>query len=106
MDGPTSIQSCVSVSVGLADKDEDADADQTRTERLVSGQPTGFFTQLEEIEIDFRVSGLPHAVVKEAEIFRVQELSRRSKVILIEKHFKPTCSRITSTTHSAIIRRR
>ena len=25
--------------------------------------------------------------------------SKRSKVILIEKHFKPTCSRITSTTH-------
>ena len=30
----------------------------------------------------------------------------KSKVILIEKHFKPTCSRITSTTHSAIIRKR
>ena len=31
---------------------------------------------------------------------------RRSKVILIEKHFKATCSRITSTTHSATIRKR
>ena len=29
-----------------------------------------------------------------------------SKVILIEKLFKPTCSRITSTTHSATIRKR
>ena len=85
MDGPTSIQSCVPVSVELADKDEDADenvdADQTRTERPVSGQPTGLFTQLEKIDIDFRVSGLPHAVVKEAEIFRVQELVKK-----IESH--------------------
>ena len=31
---------------------------------------------------------------------------KKSKIILIEKHFKPTCSRITSTTHSAKIRRR
>ena len=31
-------------------------------------------TQLEEIDIDFRVPGLSYAVVKEAEIFRVQEL--------------------------------
>ena len=37
-------------------------------------------TQREEIDIDFRVSGLPHAVVKEAE-FRVQELVKK-----IENH--------------------
>ena len=42
------------------DKDEDVDADQTRTERLVGGQQS---TQLEEIDIDFRVSGLSHSVV-------------------------------------------
>ena len=28
--------------------------------------------------------------------------SKRSKVILIEKDFKPTCSRVASTTHLAI----
>ena len=65
-DGPTSIQSCVPVSVELVDKDEDkdedVDADQTRTVRPVGGQS---FTQLEEIDIDFRVPGLSHAVVKE-----------------------------------------
>ena len=39
-----------------------------RTRRLVkSGQSIGLFTQREEIDIDFRVSGLPHAVVKQAE---------------------------------------
>ena len=31
---------------------------------------------------------------------------RRSRVILIDKHLKPTCSKITSTTHSATIRKR
>ena len=69
-------QSCVPVSVERVDKDKDADenvdADQTRTERPVSGQTTGFFTQLEEKDIDFRVSGFPHAVVKQAENFRVR----------------------------------
>ena len=38
-------------------------------------------TQVEEIDIDFRVSGLPHAVVKEAEHLRVQELVKK-----IESH--------------------
>ena len=49
-------QSCVPVSVERVDKDKDADenvdADQTRTVRPVSLQPTGSFTQLEEIDID------------------------------------------------------
>ena len=65
MDGPQSIQSCVSLSLEFVDKyedtDENVDTDQTRTERLVGGQQ---FTQLQEIDIDFRVPGLPHAVVK------------------------------------------
>ena len=39
----------------------------------MSGQPTGLFTQLEKIDIDFRVSGLLHAVVKQAENFRGRE---------------------------------
>ena len=69
-------------SVERVDKDKDADenvdADQTRTGRLVSGQK---FTQREEIDIDFRVSGLPRAVVKEAENFRVRELVKK-----IESH--------------------
>ena len=38
-------------------------------------------SQREEIDIDFRVSGLPHAVVKQAENFRVREL-----VKMIENH--------------------
>ena len=58
------------MSVERVDKDKDADenvdADQTSTVRPVSGQPTGLFTQLEKMDIDFRVSGLPQAVVKQA----------------------------------------
>ena len=80
------VNSCVPVSVERSDKDKDADenvdTDQMRTERPVeSGQQTGLFTQLEEIDIDFRVSGLPHAVVKQAENFRVRELGKK-----IESH--------------------
>ena len=48
---------------------------------MKSGQLTGLFTQREEINIDFRVSGLPHAVVKQAEYFRVRELVKK-----IESH--------------------
>ena len=80
------VESCVPVSVERSDKDKDADenvdADQISTERPVkSGQSVGLFTQHEEIDIDFRVSGLPHAVVKQAENFRVRELVKK-----IESH--------------------
>ena len=86
VDGPPSSQSCVPVSVELVDKDEDADenvdADQTRMVRPVeSEQSMGLFTQREEIDIDYRVPGLLHAVVKEAEHFHVQELMKK-----IESH--------------------
>ena len=64
------------------DTDENVDADRVTTGRpVVSGQPTSLITQLEEIDIDFRVSGLPHAVVKQAENFRVRELVKK-----IESH--------------------
>ena len=48
--------------------------DQTRTERPVGGQEP---TKVEELDIDFRVPGLSHAVVKEAEHLRVQELVKK-----------------------------
>ena len=68
VDGPKSIQSFVSMLVQIVDKYEDED--QTRTERPVGGQQS---TDLEEIDIDFRVRGLSHEVVKEGENFRFQE---------------------------------
>ena len=58
------------------------DADRDRTERpVVSGHPIGSSTQLEEVDIDIGVSGLPLAVVKQAENFRVRELEKK-----IESH--------------------
>ena len=53
------------VSVERLDKDKDADenvdADHARTERPVeSEQSIDLLTQREDIDIDFRVSGLPH----------------------------------------------
>ena len=59
------------------DADENVDADHVRTGRLVHEQPPSLFTQCEDIDIDFRVSGLPHAVVKQAENFRVRELVKK-----------------------------
>ena len=62
--------------------DQDKDADHVRSERPVeSEQSIGLFTQREETDIDFRVSGLPHAVGKQAENFRVRELVKK-----IESH--------------------
>ena len=63
------VSSCVPVSIKRLDQDKDADenvdADHVRTERPVkSEQSIGLFTQREQIDIDFRVSGLPHAFVK------------------------------------------
>ena len=73
--------SCVKRLDQDKDADENEDADHVRTGRLVYEQPPALFTQCEDIDIDFRVSGLPHAVVKLAEYFRVRELVKR-----IESH--------------------
>ena len=77
--------SCVAVSARSSDQDKDADenvdADHVRTGRLVFEQQTGLSTQREERDIDFRMSGLPHAVVKQAENCRVRELVKK-----IESH--------------------
>ena len=79
------VKSCVPVSVERVDKDKDAnenvDADQTSTGGPVYEQPPGLFTQCDDVDTDFRVSGLPHAVVKQAENFRVRELVKK-----IESH--------------------
>ena len=64
------------------DKDHNVDTGHVRTVRPVgSEQSIGLFTQREEIDIDFRIPGLPHAVVKQADNFRVRELVKK-----IENH--------------------
>ena len=82
------------------DTDKHVDADRDETGRpIVSGQPTGSSTQLEEVDIDFRVSGLPHAVVKQAETSRVRELVKKTESHLIDKIFKPIYNKVIPTTH-------
>ena len=68
------------------DKDKDTnknvDADHDSTGRpVVIGQPTGLSTPFNEVDIDLRVSGLPHAVVKQAENSLVREFVKK-----IENH--------------------
>ena len=81
------VNSCVPVSVERSDKDQDAeenvDEDRVRTGRPVgSEQSLDLFTQREDMDIDFRVCGLPQTVVKQAENFRVREFVKK-----IESHF-------------------
>ena len=71
------------------DTDENADADRVRTGRLVkSGQSIGLFTQREEIYINFRMSALPHAVVKQAQNFCVRELVKKIESYLHREAFQ------------------
>ena len=64
------------------DTDRNEDADHDRTVRpVVIGQPIGSSAPFNEVDIDFRVSGLPHAVVKQADNSRVRELVKK-----IENH--------------------
>ena len=99
------------VSVERLEKDKDADenvdADHVRMGRPVeSEQSIGLFTQREEIDIDFRVSGLSHAVVKQAENFRLRELVKKIESHLIDKIFKPICNKVMPTTRSVTNRKR
>ena len=64
--GSESTQSCVSMPTKIEEED------QTRTGRPVD---------VEELDIDFRNPGLSHAIVKQAENFRVRELVKK-----IESH--------------------
>ena len=64
------------------DADENVHADHIRTVRSIeSEQSIDLFTQREDMDMVFRVSGLSHAVVKQAENFRVRELVKK-----IESH--------------------
>ena len=78
------------------DTDKDVDADRDRTERPVGGH---WSPQLEVIDIDFNVSGLPHAVWSKPKILVFVNSWRRSRVILIDKIFKPICNKVMPTTH-------
>ena len=65
----------------VAGGSEDSQRIQAKSKTQLSRTVRPVGAQLEEIDIDFRVSGLPHEVVKEAENFQVQELVKK-----IESH--------------------
>ena len=105
------VKSCVPVSVERLDKDKDADesvdADQCSTGRPVSGQRTGLFTQLEEIDIGLQsvwIATCSCETSRELPRSRAREEDRESS------SSRSTSSRlaakITSTTHLVTIRKR
>ena len=62
--------------------EEEEEANHDRTERpVVIGQPISSSSTINEVDIDFKVSGFPHSVVKRAENSRVRELVKK-----IENH--------------------
>ena len=63
-----------------ANLEEDANHDRT-VRHVVTSQTVGSSSKLNEVDIDFRISGLPHSVVKQAENSRVRELVKK-----IENH--------------------
>ena len=63
-----------------ANLEEDANHDRS-VRRVVIGQPISWSSTINEVDIDFRISGLPHSVVKQAENSRVRELVKK-----IENH--------------------
>ena len=74
------------------------DANHDRTGRpVVCSQSSSTFN---EVDIDFRISGLPHSVVKQAENSRVRELVKKiENHPLIDKIFTPIYNKIMPTTH-------
>ena len=62
--------------------------------------------QKEEHQIDFRIPGLSHAVVKEAEHLRVQELVKRIENHPHREALHADLQQNNVQTHSAKVRRR
>ena len=94
-EGPTSIQSCVPVSDELVDKDENA---------LKQNGETSEWTIVRSARGNRH--WLQSARICHMQLWKKQKISAVKSSWLIETYFKQTYSRITSTTHSATIRRR
>ena len=71
--------------------------DKTDHDRTVKPVVCHEQSMLNEVNIDFRISGLSHSVVKQAENSRVRELVKK-----IENPPSPTCSSTRSTTKQSL----
>ena len=73
---------CMNTNLFVERLEKDMDAYHDRTGRpVVCSQPVGSSSMFNEVDIDFRISGLPYSVVKQAEHSRVRELVKK-----IENH--------------------
>ena len=93
--GLESPQSCVLMPTKIEEEEEEED--QTRTARPV---------KVEDLDIDFRVPGLSHAVVKEAEHLRVHELVNKIENHPHRESLQADLQQNNVYNHSATIRRR
>ena len=100
MNAPSFSQSCVSVFVEFADEGKDA----RKRGRETFEWTNSFVHLVEETNIDFRVSGLPYAVVKQAWNFRVREFVKKIQIQSNPRRASRHCSKIRSTTHLVTIR--
>ena len=55
---------------------------------------------LNEVDIDFRIPGLPHSVVKQAENYRVRELVKKIDNHLTDDLFNKIYNKTKPTTRS------
>ena len=61
---------------------------------------------LNEVNIDFRIPGLPHSVVKQADNYRVRELVKKIENTLADKLFNEIYNKTKLTTHLVRIPRK
>ena len=54
---------------------------------------------LNEVDIDFRIPGLPHSVVKQADEYRVRELVKKIENHLTDNLFNEIYNKTMLTTH-------
>ena len=78
----------------------DVDANHDRTERpVVRGQPASSSSTFNEVDIDFRISGLPHSVVKQVENSRVRELVKKIENHPHRQDLQADLQQNSATTH-------
>ena len=82
------------------DADENVDAEMLERERPVwNEQSIDVFTWREEIDIDFKVSGLPHAVCETSRKLSFSPTREEDRDTLFDKRFKPICNTVMPTAH-------
>ena len=104
-------QSCVLMSVERVDKRQRRRRKRNRRRSNKNGETCKWTTNRFVHSARGNRHWLQECLDRHMQLWNKQRTSvfanswRRSRVILIEKHFKPTCSKISSTTHSVTLRK-